>query len=381
MINRYTNIIACLAIALPVGSFPARGQDADIAPTLTAAVQSMGDEIVRFVSAQNNNSAQIAVGTFVGPGPQSSNAGVRIVVGLRAHLKKSMRVGDSGAYSITGEFRGQKLDGKFVTIIEAAIKDSLGTQLHRLRKKIITDEEEGVAFFGPTTLDLTETTGSVLASTGEKKTDAIVDSIVNPKVNLDNNIIRPSPSSPYGVELLLRTADGYESMKMESDGRIAKVGLGEKQIYAVRLHNDSRQPIGVKLTIDGINVFAMSENPLYRGKDITMAMCPCSSSRIKGWYLNDRTSAEFEVAKFGETAAANFGAFEKMGTITARFFSAKANSKLNCPPCDKSRSLGTKLGRKTDMNYGRLNVSFGNMLGSVSVRYVKETPPADLPPQ
>lgn len=382
MTTRFQSLIAAFVIVFAGQSTPATSQDADVAPTLTAAIQSMGDEIAKYVTAQNNASAQVAVGTFVGPGPQSSNAGVRIVVALREHLKGKMRIGDSGAYSITGEFRGQKLDGKFVTVIEAAIKDSLGTQLHRLRKKIITDEEEGIAFFGPTSLDLTKTktTGAFLTS-AKNKSDAIVDAIVNPKVNLDNNIIRPSAGSPYGIELLLKTSHGYESIPVVSDGRLAKAAIAENQVYAIRLHNDSREPIGVKLTIDGINVFAMSENPSYRGKDITMAMCPCSASRIKGWYLNDNHSAEFAVAKFGETAAATFGAFEKMGTITARFFSASAKGKLNCPPCEKSRSLGTKVGATTKMSYGRLDVSFGEILGAASVRYIKETPPDDLPPQ
>jgi hypothetical protein len=204
---------------------------------------------------------------------------------------------------------------------------------------------------------------------------------VTPNVHLDGNIIRTGDNSPYGIEILLKSGSDYTVMQVENDGRLAKVGIGEHQVYAVRLRNDSRKPIGIKLTIDGINVFAMSDHPAYRGKDITMAMCPCSSSRIKGWYLNDRESAEFEVAKFGETAAAKFGAFENMGTITARFYDATPKSPLNCPPCDKEqvRSFGTKLGAKTKMDYGRLDVRFGRLLGSVSAWYVKADLPSDLP--
>ena len=364
-------------------------QDGDMSPTFTSAIESIGDEVVKYIQAQPNDSAQIAVGTFVGPSPSTSNAGVRIVVSLRECLEKSMRVADSGSYNISGEFRGEKVDGKFVTVIETVIKDGLGSQLHRLRKKVITNEEEGIAFFGPSSLDLTKKQGTTLVSTGTDKTNAIINSIVSPSVHLEGTVIRPSANSPYGIEIQLKKGGSYQAMPLENDGRLAKVSLGEHDVYAVRIHNDSKKPIGVKLTIDGINVFAMSDNPSYHGKDVTMALCPCSKSSIKGWYLTDKHSAEFQVAKFGETAAAKLGAFENMGTVTARFFDATPKGPLNCAPCqdatagagERTRSLGTKLGKKTKMDYGRLEVSFGQLLAAVSARYVKSELPSDLPPQ
>jgi len=370
-------------------SFPSNSsaQESDVSPTFTAAIESIGAEVVKYITAQQSATDQIAVGTFVGPSPSNSNAGVRIVMSLRDCLGRSMRIADSGSYNISGQFRGEKTDGKFVTVIETVIKDGLGTQLHRLRKKVISNEEEGIAFFGPTSLDLTKDSGTTLVSTGADKTDAIIDSIVNPSVHVDDSIIRPSASSPFGIEIQLKSGSRYSPMPLENDGRLAKVSLGEHDVYAIRIHNDSKKPIGVKLTIDGINVFAMSDNPSYHGKDITMALCPCSKSQIKGWYLSDKQSAEFQVAKFGETAAATLGAFENMGTVTARFFAATPKGPLNCPPCDEkansrgeqTRSMGTKLGKKTKMDYGTLDVRFGDLLGAVSARYVKSDLPTDLP--
>ncbi|MGB7343136.1 MAG: hypothetical protein WBD20_02890 [Pirellulaceae bacterium] len=389
MKSPYTKLIAVVALAsLAIMPAVSRAQDRDVSPTFVAAIDSIGEEVVKYITAQQDGTAQVAVGTFVGPSPSNSNAGVRIVLSLRECLGKTMRVADSGSYNISGEFRGEKVDGKFVTVIETAIKDGLGAQLHRLRKKVITNEEEGIAFFGPTSLDLTKDNSTTLVSTGADKTNAIIESIVNPKVHVDSTIIRPSADSPYGIEIQLKKGSDYSSMPLENDGRLAKVSLGEHDVYAIRIHNDSKKPIGVKLTIDGINVFAMSDNPSYHGKDITMALCPCSKSPIKGWYLTDSHSAEFQVAKFGETAAAKLGAFENMGTITARFFAATPKGPLNCPPCEdkkpsgeQTRSLGTKLGAKTKMNYGRLEVNFGELLGAVSARYVKSDLPTDLPSQ
>ena len=380
-------IIPIVFAAVCLAPLDGRAQESDVSPTFTSAIESISDEVIKYISAQQNETAQVAVGTFVGPSPSTSNAGVRIVMSLRDFLGKQMRVADSGSYNISGEFRGEKVDGKFVTVIQTVIKDGLGAQLHRLRKKIITNEEEGVAFFGPTSLDLTKESGTTLVSTGSDKTTAIIDSIVNPKVHLDNTVIRPSASSPYGIEIQLKKNGKYTPMQLENDGRLAKVSLGEHDIYAIRIHNESKKPIGVKLTIDGINVFAMSDNTAYRGKDITMALCPCSKSQIRGWYLTDKESAEFQVAKFAETAAATLGAFEKMGTVTARFFDATPKGPLNCAPCnsgntksgERTRSLGTKLGKKTKMNYGRLDVKFGSLLGAVSARYVKSDLPMDLP--
>ena len=395
---RKTFLVIALAISAILAP-KAPAQD-DISPSFAKAIELMGNEISKYVKSQEPT-AQVAIGSFVGPSPSSSNAGARIVHALKMKLQTSLTMGDTGTYNIAGEFRGQKLDGKFVTVIEASIKDALGSKLHSLRRKIITDEEEGVAFFGPSSLDLTipsPVSGTVLTSTGSDKTDAIIDSIVKPRVNLDSknkHILRMSPESPYGIEILLKNPDGYSPMPIDNNGQLAKISLGEHDIYAIRIHNDTRKPIGAKLSIDGINVFAMSENPSYAGKDVTMALCPCSKSTIKGWHMSDSESAEFQIAKFGKTVAAKFGTFENMGTMTVRFFDATAKGELDCPSCDDpgpgagdgskgisgTRSIGTAAGKRTDMKYKTMDVAFGSLLGSVSARYVKDILPNDLPTQ
>ena len=64
---------------------------------LKSAIESIGDEIAKYVAAQQNSTAQIAIGTFVGPGPSSSNAGSRIVIALTSILKQNdAKIGAAG---------------------------------------------------------------------------------------------------------------------------------------------------------------------------------------------------------------------------------------------------------------------------------------------
>jgi len=390
-------MMLCLGINVdPSVSGSVCAADSDTTPTVDEALKRLSDEIAKFVNAEPDAHGKIAVSSF--QGPSNSGAGARISQGLRSHLQGQCDVVEFGAsFSVGGRFLGQKQsDGRFVTVIEAEICDALGGSVHSLRRKIITGLDEGLAFFAPSSVDLSQqqTVGNAVASTqgrdkGElaennpaKASETLVGALVKPKIHLDahkKTITRVSEDSPYGLEIVRKVADSYLPLDVIDENGLAKVNLGADDVYAIRLYNGSQHPVGCRLTIDGINIFALSENPSFASSNVIMALKANGAFLIKGWHHSDELSHEFRVTNYGDTAAARFGVFEGVGSLTATFFEA-------IPPSGTAdqlatRGLGTGSGNLVQQTYDRLQVKFGNPVGAVSVRYLRPEHPSDLPPQ
>jgi hypothetical protein len=388
-----TLAISFFASAIFAGAFlpsKAFAADTDTTPTVEEAMKRLSDEIARFISAETDAGGKVAISAF--QGPSSSGAGARISQALRSHLEGKIKVVDLGAaYSVGGRFLGQKQsDGKFATVIEAEICDALGGSVQNLRKKIITGLDEGLAFFAPSSVDLSKKSDSgAVASkpkTEQAESDAKVagDTLVNalrkPELHIDprkKSILRPSQDSPYGLEVLLKKGNEYQALDLVSEGGLAKVNLGTGDVFALRLYNGSPRPVGCRLTIDGINIFALSENKAYGTSNPIMALNANGTFSIKGWHHTDEFSHEFKITNYGDSAAARFGVVEGVGAVTATFFEViDAESYSNQLV---SRDAGTGLGELVPQVYQRNQVKFGNPVGAVSARYLRPEHPADLP--
>lgn len=358
----------------------------DVTPTVDEAMAKLSEEVARFITADPDAKGQVAVGTF--QGPANSGAGARIVQALKENLKSQCEVVDLGAaYTISGRFMGQKLDGKFVTVIEAEIGDALGNSVQKLRRKVITAIDEGLAFFGPSSVDLSTSKTNVYADKPaaeqpeldtEVATEKLVSSIVKPKTHLDGDRktrMNLSENSPYGMEVALKQADdSYRNVPISQEDGVANIDLKVDQVYAVRLFNDSARPVGCRLTIDGLNTFALSLDANYRGQETIMELQPHGSFLIRGWHHSGNTSHEFQIANYGDTPAAKFGVFEGVGMLTATFYEATVPGGYYA-----TREFATGIGDQTDMRYRDGRSTFGKPVGAVSVRYVRPAPPTDLP--
>ncbi|QDS90163.1 hypothetical protein EC9_43690 [Rosistilla ulvae] len=381
---RILALVGLLSIAI---SSVASAASDDVTPTVREAMVKMSDEIARYIAADPDTKGQVAIGAF--QGPSSSGAGARIVQSLRENLKSKCEIVDVGAaYTISGRFMGQKLDGQFVTIIEAEIGDALGNTVQKLRRKVVTAIEEGLAFFGPSSVDLSaqsQAAKSDKPDSEQSKTDSttaeiLVSSIVKPETHLDANRktrMNPADGSPYGLEIALKQADGkYRSLPITKSDGIATVDLKADQIYAVRLFNDSARPVGCRLTIDGINTFALSLDANYRGKETIMELQPHAKFLIKGWHHTGNLSHEFRISDYGDTPASKFGVFDGVGMLTATFFEATAPQGYAA-----TREFATGIGDEVAMRYRDGQSKFGKPIAAVSVRYVRPAPPTDLPPK
>lgn len=363
--------------------------DTDTTSSFDEAMKRLCGEVAQYVKSEPDTNGRISIGSF--NGPSSSGAGAKIALSLRNHLKGQCEIAEIGGYSINGSFMGEKQNDKFAIVIEAEIKNELGSKVQTLRRKVITALDEGLAFFAPSSLDLSRKGAVTSATTSAVKaednayvsSEKLVSSLVKPETHLDprkRSIMRLSAESPYGIELSVKQADGsYRPVEVKVVDGVAKVDIGVDEVYSVTLHNDSNRFVGCRLTVDGINSFALSTVPGYQSGNTIMSLGPRGRYRIKGWHHTNEISHEFKVMNYGQTVAAKLGVFEGVGTITATFFEVLSAPQIPEDPGAYARDFGTGVGELTEQYYRPSDVKFGAPLGVATARYIRPQIPHDLP--
>lgn len=183
-------------------------------------------------------------------------------------------------------------------------------------------------------------------------------------------VVKASAESPYGIEILRGPkrdafAAAEVSLEQAPGGSVSFVQLTAADVFAIRVHNASRRPVGCMLTIDGINVFAFSEIPAWRqlGK---MVIGP-GSGLVGGWHKTDDISLEFVITKYADSAAAKLGVDKGVGTITAVFFET---FDPNDPAArGDAPAEGVGIGQAVKVPYKPVVVRFGDPVAVVTVRY------------
>jgi len=209
---------------------------------------------------------------------------------------------------------------------------------------------------------------------GKDRDRRLEERIAEPKTHIRSTRISAESSSPYAIEICVSSNDQYQPRVPHDDDGFAFVKLDRGERYAVRLINDSNHDAAVTLTIDGLNMFAFSENKSY-----THLIVPAKSSGvITGWHRNNIDSDVFEVSRYSKSAAAELQSTAGVGTITASF--AAAWPKDVPPPEDEyvaqfgSRGYegnATARGPRIEQRYKEVERVVGVVRASVSVRYTK----------
>jgi hypothetical protein len=181
------------------------------------------------------------------------------------------------------------------------------------------------------------------------------------------------------VKILARDGENLVEVPTEARDGLAAVDIKPNQEFAILIENPTEEFLGVNVALDGINMFAFSENPGYRqlGK---IAIEPGSPGKphtaiLKGWHRIGDNSTAFRVTNYGDSAAAKLGVNKGVGTITITFYRGilVPGAKGETP----SHAIG--FGSQQKMVYKDVPVRFTDILGAVSVRYLRPTPPPDLP--
>ena len=158
-----------------------------------------------------------------------------------------------------------------------------------------------------------------------------------------------------------------------NDDGLAFVKIGRGEIYAVKLINDSPFDAAVVLTIDGLNVFAFSEN-----KNFFCWIVPKGGTMtIPGWHRTNAKADSFLVTEYAKSAVAEaLPSSASVGTITASFSAAWPKG-ANPPEDEASSKKGSRAGDatgrgpETPTSFVEIVREIGRLREAISVRYTK----------
>jgi hypothetical protein len=218
---------------------------------------------------------------------------------------------------------------------------------------------------------------------------------VVPNPNGERSVVRATDASRFGLQI--RVADSPEGSmfpaEASNEGGLAFINAKRGQRFAVTIINDAEFDVGVRLTLDGVDSFHFSENPVFKQNKVWL-IHRRSALTIPGWYVRDplggqpAISKDFVFTDLPDSIAARFASkSSEIGIINAQFFPAWKISEQ--PP--KEEFLGGGAGTRGVLGVGdgqerqvKLDIEprhFGrSLLASVSVRYEQPEPPKDLPP-
>jgi hypothetical protein len=247
---------------------------------------------------------------------------------------------------------------------------------------------------------------------GETRNTSIADSIINPQGEIlesppldektavkvkpisGKTLATPSKSSFFGVEMLRVLPGGVMepiALEEEEDGNLfATLDVGD--IYAVRLINKSNRLAGAKLTIDGLNLLAFSENPEYARLGRVIVPPGETGTIVRGWHKSDRESYSFKVVDVGDSAVAELKdknsqfleVDDAIGMINVTFcFAADANNPHDRLPDDEPVTLSTATARGpiVKQDFRPMKAVFGMDRATITIRYDRRPPDFGAPPK
>jgi hypothetical protein len=347
-----------------------------ISPKMEGAATKLAEDIAKYLNTEASAGKNVVVESIRGP---NSVVHAGMTSALKQQLEaKGFKMVTGGAFTVTGRLLIGNVEGRTSTRVNVDVLDQEGAQKHQLAA-VITDTQDTINAFAPTFSNPVASSGAPAAESARIVGNAIKQSVAgNGAIFVANSQIKPDPSSPYGVELVVVDKNGFVSIPAEARDGLAVVNIQPEQEFGILIDNPTAEPIGVNVSLDGINMFEFSKVPHYRqlGK---VAIGPGRTKEkaaiLKGWHdIGDRSFA-FKVTNYGNSKAAQLGITEGVGTITITFYRAvEVKGKGEQP------ALGIGAGNAVEAKFTDVPLAFTDILGAVSVRYFRPTPPPDLPP-
>lgn len=321
----------------------------------------------------------IAVGEFTAPAKLTASAGPAIAKCLADELKRlGVTVKPKAEFEVNGRY--QDVDDKETQLLAVQIKARV---VDRAGDEIMVLEPR--AIFNMTTIALLTGVTVVMPADGtvQERNEALVEALDEPEAHFDGSRITAGADSPYAIEILVKSEEGYRPRAASSQGDdgFAFLKLQRGELYAIKLINDSPHDAAVTVSIDGLNIFEFSEN-----KNYTHYIVPSRQSLVvPGWHRTNQVSDAFQVTEYAKSAAAEaLVSSATVGTITASFAAAWAKDAE--PPDDEAptpkggvQDDATGKGPPVDFKLVEVVRQVGRLRASVSVRYNKDAAPATLP--
>ena len=264
----------------------------------------------------------VAISQFTGPPSMGVGTGSGISQRLAEELEKQkIKVEKVAEVGIEGKFRLQKdKDTEFTGMrlsIRMEAKD--GEEIYK-KDRLVFGDEVLAKIFGANV-------APPLARGGKEEpqahNQAVVHSIEKPSFFRDGTRVRATKDSPYAMEILV---DNEAVTPKNEDGR-PFVSVKRTQAYLVRLTNDTDYEAAIALSIDGISMFAFTEDRIESGDQkgnpkYSHVIIPKKSTvEIKGWHINNKQSDSFQVVEFSKSAVAEKlpKSLADVGSVTATF--------------------------------------------------------------
>lgn len=195
-------------------------------------------------------------------------------------------------------------------------------------------------------------------------------------------IVSAQQGSLFRIEILVKQGPGYIPRGVSNFDGVPFTELTEGEVYGVKVHNGAPHDVAVDLSIDGVNMWALSANEGFRqlGKFIVPAK---SSTLIRGWHIGAPTIdryEEFRVVLVPDSVVAELGVGESaVGQIQAQFFAAGDSPNLpGTEPIGAQSATGRGAPIEQPTTVRRVFIG-QSLLAAVTVRYARPDI-ADLPP-
>jgi hypothetical protein len=308
----------------------------------------------------------VAVGEFTARSRLATNAGP----GIRKVLAEELK----GLGVILDEKAPFEIQGYYQDAEGPPPEKEYGV---RLAARLLSQNGDTLLDFAPRMIYGEESRSTLLAETGkyspngdrEQRSDELKQHLLRPDVDIQKVRIRATPDSPYAIEIHVKKGSQYGARAAQKINGKAFVPMRAEEVFAVVLINDSDYEAAATLALDGLSVFAFSQN-----KNYTYWFVPAHSKiRIDGWHLNNRKMAEFIVRNLPdyEDGSIRLRDRSNLGVITACFSAAWVNK--DQPPRDEYGRNGTFVDKGKEIDRPSVEVSryVGKVRAAISVRYQK----------
>jgi hypothetical protein len=355
-----------IGVAAILGIWIAAAAPLSANEALRPKLAELSKNVAKFLKGRDEDT--LSVGAFTGPNRSRCSAGPGIEKILIEELQKcGLRVKSGAKLEIKGDYLDvTDKDSQLLSLrIDASIRDRQGDTVFAF-KAMIDDRNVLAQILGMNKPDL----GAGL--TPEKESELLRTRLENPSVGLVGTRVQADRQSPYGLEILVRAGDRYQPRKATDADGLAFVQLGRGEVFAIKLLNDSDCDAAVELSLDGLSMFAFSDNKNYRHVIIPRK----SSAVIQGWHRTNQLSSTFVITEYVKSAAAELLANpDQVGTITATF--AAAWDPKDGPPKDESSKFRDPFnpavgrGEPVKTPYKEVTREHGRVRDVISVRYRK----------
>jgi hypothetical protein len=335
---------------------------------LKAELTEASKQIIKALDGQ-----AVSVGTFVGPRRLQASAGPGIAKALGDELRLQKAVVRDGApLEVRGTFRDFVDDesGRLAVRINMRLQDRRGKVQLELARAVFPKDARDAS--------LQQLLGAnvrlPVAATDEVRDERLRQGLANPSTVINGTRLSAGANSPYAVEVLVKSGGQLVPRAPQTVGGLAFVPLQRKEVYAVRVINNSNFDAAVTLTIDGLNLFAFSQVKDATGDArYSMLILPRkSSATIKGWHLSNNRMSEFVITDLPGSAGGKLKSPSAVGTITATF--AAAVPRGSALPADEPKARAadaTGIGAQLGARFTEAERVVGAVRDTVSVRYSK----------